>query len=76
MTPKSPITIRIETDDALRIRADVLVLKYAQGLYGADAPLSSDSIVLRSSPDCRSRVRIACSNGRNTWGRSGPVSRR
>src|SRR5260370_27424068 len=30
------ITIAVEATDALSIRADVLALKYAQALYGAD----------------------------------------
>jgi len=34
--PESTIRVSIETDDALRFRADVLVLKHAQALYGVD----------------------------------------
>lgn len=33
---ESTIRVSLKTDDALRFRADVLVLKYAQALYGAD----------------------------------------
>jgi hypothetical protein len=34
---KAPVRISIEVEDALRFRADVLVLKHAQELYGVDA---------------------------------------
>ena len=34
--PESSIRVSIQTDDALRFRADVLVLKHAQALYGVD----------------------------------------
>jgi hypothetical protein len=33
---QSSIRVTVETDDALRYRADVLVLKHAQALYGVD----------------------------------------
>ncbi|MEO7860098.1 MAG: hypothetical protein ABIU05_06580 [Nitrospirales bacterium] len=34
--PESSIRVSIKPDDALRFRADVLVLKHAQSLYGVD----------------------------------------
>lgn len=45
------IKVVVENDDALRIRADTLVLKHAQGLYGVDRAVYDRVVLAGSKPE-------------------------
>ncbi len=48
--PELSIRVTIETDDALRFRADVLVLKHAQALYGVDGAAYEKLVAAGTEP--------------------------